>query len=97
MLFTIDAQYVHFFISLLSRIRSGICGDDAMLAPDFAPIAAKSEDIATRLALNTLQHVDVAHPFELEMRLAFVLPEYILSCLRCLVVPTKLFGDARGP
>ena len=34
----------------MSGIRSGICGDDAMLAHDFAPIAAKSEDIDTRPA-----------------------------------------------
>jgi hypothetical protein len=31
----------------LSAIRSGVCGDDTILAPDSAPIATKSEEIAT--------------------------------------------------
>jgi hypothetical protein len=34
----------YIFYLLIERFRSGICDDDAMLAPDFAPIAAKSED-----------------------------------------------------
>jgi hypothetical protein len=33
-----------------------------MLAPDFAPIASKSEDIATWAGADYLPHVNVAHP-----------------------------------